>query len=40
MVSFTYHDRNFLYHDEKDVFLPIRYEDLGTQLDRLQKGKF
>lgn len=40
VVSFTYHDRRFLYHDEKDVFLPIRYEDLGSQLDKLQKGKF
>ena len=40
VVSFDYHDRNFLYHEEKDVFLPIRFEDLGTQLDKLQKGKF
>lgn len=35
VVSFNYHDRYFLYHEEKEVFLPIRYEDLGVQLDRL-----
>lgn len=24
-VGFIYHDRHFLYHEEKEVFLPIRY---------------
>ena len=29
-----------MYHPEKEVLLPIRYEELGIQLDKLKKGKY
>lgn len=39
-ISFSYHDRNYIYIEEKEVFVPIRYEELGLHLDKLRKDKF
>lgn len=39
-VGFSYHERTYLFHPEKEVFLPIRYEELGQQLDKLKKGRY
>lgn len=38
--SFSYHDRNYIYIEEKEVFVPVRYEELGMHLDKLKKDKF
>lgn len=38
--SFVYHDRNYVFVQEKEVFVPIRYEELGMHLDKLKKDKF
>ena len=38
--SFMYHDRNYIYIEEKEVFVPVRYEELGMHLDKLKKDKF
>ena len=39
-IKFIYHERTFLYHEEKEVFLPVRNEELGIQLDKLKKNKY
>lgn len=39
-VAFNYHDRNYIYIEEKEVFVPIRYEELGLHLDQLKKDRF
>lgn len=39
-LAFNYHDRNYIYIEEKEVFVPIRYEELGLHLDQLKKDRF
>jgi hypothetical protein len=39
-IAFNYHDRNYIYIEEKEVFVPIRYEELGHHLDQLKKDRF
>lgn len=39
-VAFSYHDRSYIYIEEKEVFVPIRYEELGLHLDHLKKDRF
>lgn len=38
--SFAYHDRKYIYIEEKEVFVPVRYEELGMHLDKLKKDRF
>jgi ribosomal protein S15P/S13E len=39
-TAFNYHDRNYIYIEEKEVFVPVRYEELGHHLDQLKKDRF
>lgn len=39
-MGFIYHDRTYIYVEEKEVFVPVRYQELGLHLDKLKKDKF